>query len=72
MFSSTSFDDCSFLYLNTYFNNNSIKLDAHSMRPVHFLSACVWFCDIMFFSDASGMVCVRAKVSESSESDASI
>ena len=42
---------------------SNIKLDAHGMRPVGFLGACVWFRDVMSFSDASGMVCVRVKVS---------
>jgi len=36
-----------------------LKLDVHSMRPLRFLSACVWFRDVTSFSDASGMVCVR-------------
>jgi len=31
------------------------------MRPVRFLSACVWFRDVTSFSDAPGMVCVRAE-----------
>jgi len=35
-----------------------VKLYAHGMRPVRFLSACVWFRDVTSFSDASGMVCV--------------
>jgi len=37
----------------------AVKLDAHGMRPMRFLSACVWFHDVTSFSDASGMVCVR-------------
>jgi len=39
--------------------NMAVKLDAHGMRPMRFLSACVWFHDVTSFSDASGMVCVR-------------
>jgi len=31
------------------------------MRPVRFWGACVWFCDVTSFSDASGMVCVRVE-----------
>jgi len=42
------------------------------MRFVRFLGACVCFCDVTSFSDASGMVCVRVKVSQTSESEASI
>ena len=42
------------------------------MRPVRFSGACVGFRDVTSFSDASGMVCVRVKVSQSSESDTSI
>ena len=42
------------------------------MRPVRFLGACVWFRDVTSFFDASGMVYVRVKVSQSSESKASI
>jgi len=36
-----------------------VKLDAHGMRPMCFLSACIWFRDVTSFSDVSGMVCVR-------------
>jgi len=39
----------------------SIKLDAHGMRPKRFLSACAWFRDVTSFSDVSGMVCVRVE-----------
>jgi len=49
----------------------TLKLDAHGMRPVRFLDGCVLFRDVMSYSDASGMVCVRVKVSQNSESDAS-
>jgi len=42
-------------------DNEGIKLDAHGMRPMRFLSACVWFRDVTSFSDASGMVCIRVK-----------
>jgi len=38
-----------------------VKLDSHDMRPLRFLSARVWFRDVKFFSDASGMVCVRVR-----------
>jgi len=31
------------------------------MRPMHFLSACVWFRDVTSFSDASDMACVRVE-----------
>jgi len=36
-----------------------LKLDAHGVRTVRFLSACVWFRNVTSFSDASGMVYVR-------------
>jgi len=36
-----------------------ITLYPHGMRPVRFLSASVWFRDVMSFSDVSGVVCVR-------------
>jgi len=38
-----------------------LKLYAHGMRLVRCLGACVWFCDVTSFSDASGMVCVRVE-----------
>ena len=42
-------------------STSTLKLYAHGMRPVRFLSACVWFRDITSFSGASGMVCVRVE-----------
>jgi len=39
----------------------TLKLYAHSMRPVRFLSVCVWFRDVTSFFDASGIVCVRVE-----------
>jgi len=44
------------------FNHNSIKMDAHGMRPMRFLSARVWFPDVTCFFDTSGMVCSRAGI----------
>jgi len=41
------------------------------MRPVRLLGAAVSFRDVASFSDASGMVCVRVEVSQSSEPDVS-
>jgi len=37
----------------------NVKLYAHGILPVRFLSACVWFRDVTSFSDASGIVSVR-------------
>ena len=42
-------------------NITTLKLCAHGMLPMRFLSACVWFRDVTSFSDASGMVCVRVE-----------
>jgi len=39
-------------------DSDSLKLYSHGMRPVRFLSACVWLPDVTSFSDAAGMVCV--------------
>jgi len=44
-----------------------VKLYAHGMRPVRFLSACLWFRDVKSFSDAFGKVCVRRSSRSESE-----
>jgi len=43
------------------FINLSIKPYVHGMRPMLFLSACVWFRDVTSISDASGVVSVRVE-----------
>jgi len=35
--------------------------NAHGMCHVRFLGSCVWFCDVMSFFDASGMVCIQVE-----------
>jgi len=38
-----------------------LKLYAHGMRPIRFLSASVLFRDVTSFSDAFGTVCIRVE-----------
>jgi len=43
------------------YQRKHFKLYAHGMRPVRFLSACVWFRDVTSSSNVSDMVCVRVE-----------
>jgi len=59
-------------FLKTYSSiacNMTLKLYAHGMRPMRFLSECVWFRDVTSFSDSSGMVCVRELTHQTQCSD---
>ena len=50
------------LWISRYVNIlRYLKVNAHGMRPVRFLSACVWLRDATSFSDAFGMICVRTE-----------